>query len=80
MKMWYEKTHHRNALAYLSQTEDGWNLRFYWRQYISGTLQREVSNIVIYKEYYESQRDALYTLDTLNYVESENQDRRVPTY
>lgn len=74
MKTWYNNMYHRNALISIEETDDGWNVRHYWRQFTSGTLQREVSNLVTYKEWFKTEKEVLGFLASNNYVKSERQD------
>jgi len=82
--MWYAKKttggEHRNALAHLSYDKFTglWRLRFYWKQYISGTLQRDIVHHSLYKEWCDTKKQALHILDIMGYIESSNQDRHIP--
>ena len=74
--MWYQHWRHPNSFAHLQHTKWGYNLRWYWKQYTSGTMQRDVSvrMSIVNKEWYKSEEAALDTLAKQGYKEATRQD------
>ena len=74
--IWFNHWMHTNALAKIEETDDGWRLSFYWKQYGSGTLQKETNTGLINysKEWHRTERDCERILIKLDYIKSERQD------